>query len=91
VLLSQSYRTPHGAVIDEYRAHFGMITSRRKPKNSEKNLPDATMSTTNPTWTYLGPNTGHRGERPATNRLSRDTPVQSQITSVEISGGVSVT
>jgi hypothetical protein len=36
-----------------------------KPKNSEKNL-----LTTNPTWTDVGANLGHCGERPVTNRLS---------------------
>jgi hypothetical protein len=38
-----------------------------------ENLPSATLSTTNPTWTDLGANPGPRGERPATNRLSHGT------------------
>jgi hypothetical protein len=33
----------------------------------------ATLSTTNPTWIDPGSNPDLRGERPATNRLSRDT------------------
>jgi hypothetical protein len=34
--------------------------------NSKKNVPSATLSTTNPTWTDLGANPGFRGERPVT-------------------------
>jgi hypothetical protein len=37
VLLAQGYRTPRGAVIDEYGAG-GIMISRGKLKNSEKNL-----------------------------------------------------
>jgi hypothetical protein len=32
VLLGQGYRTPHGAVINEYGAMGGMMISRGKPK-----------------------------------------------------------
>jgi hypothetical protein len=39
----------------------------------EKTCPSSTLSTTNPTWTDPGSNPGPRGERPATNRLSRGT------------------
>jgi hypothetical protein len=39
----------------------------------EKNCPIAALSTTNPTWTDPGSNTGLRGERPANNRLSHGT------------------
>jgi hypothetical protein len=38
-----------------------------------KNLPSATLSTTNPTWIDPGANPGLRGERPASNRLSHGT------------------
>jgi hypothetical protein len=41
-----------------------------KPKYSEKTCPSATLSTTNPTWLEPGLNPGHRGGKPATNRLS---------------------
>jgi hypothetical protein len=41
-----------------------------KPKHSEKTCPDATLSTTNPTWPDLGANPGRRGVKPATNRFS---------------------
>jgi hypothetical protein len=41
-----------------------------KPKYSEKTCPSATLSTTNPTWPYPCSNTGRRGGKPATNRLS---------------------
>jgi hypothetical protein len=41
-----------------------------KPKYSEKTCPSATLSTTNPTWADPGANTGRRGGKPATNRLS---------------------
>jgi hypothetical protein len=35
-----------------------------------ENLPDATLSTTNPTWPDPGLNPGRRGRKPATNRFS---------------------
>jgi hypothetical protein len=41
-----------------------------KPKYSEKTCPDATLSTTNPTWSDPGLNPGRRGGKPATNRFS---------------------
>jgi hypothetical protein len=42
----------------------GNRSTRRKP------APSATLSTTNPTWPDPCANTGHRGGKPATNRLS---------------------
>jgi hypothetical protein len=41
-----------------------------KPKYSEKTCPNATLSTTNPTWPDPGSNPGRRGGKPATNRFS---------------------
>jgi hypothetical protein len=41
-----------------------------KPKNSEKTCPDATLSTTNPTWPDPELNPGRRDGKPATNRFS---------------------
>jgi hypothetical protein len=41
-----------------------------KPKYSEKSCPDATLSTTNPTWPDPGLNPGRHGGKPATNRFS---------------------
>jgi hypothetical protein len=38
-----------------------------------KTCSNATLSTTNPTWTDPGSNPGLRGEGPATNRLSHGT------------------
>jgi hypothetical protein len=49
---------------------------RGKPKNSEKNLSTATLSTTNPTWIDPGANPDLRGERQATNDLSHGTARQ---------------
>jgi hypothetical protein len=46
---------------------------KEKPKNSEKNISSATLSTTNLTWTDPGANAIFHGERPATNRLSHGT------------------
>jgi hypothetical protein len=40
-----------------------------KPKYFEKTCPSAILSTTNPTWSDLRSNLGHRGGKPATNRL----------------------
>jgi hypothetical protein len=39
-------------------------------KYSEKTCPNATLSTTNPTWPDPGLNPGHHGGKPATNRFS---------------------
>jgi hypothetical protein len=39
----------------------------------EKTCPNATLSTTNPTWTDPALNPGLCGERPATNRLNHGT------------------
>jgi hypothetical protein len=41
-----------------------------KPKYSEKTILSAILSTTNPTWPDPCANTGRRGGKPATNRLS---------------------
>jgi hypothetical protein len=41
-----------------------------KPKYWEKTCPDATLSTTNPTWPDPELNPGRRGGKPATNRFS---------------------
>jgi hypothetical protein len=38
-----------------------------------ENLPQCTLSTTNPTWPDLGSIPGRRGGKPATNRLSYGT------------------
>jgi hypothetical protein len=44
-------------------------TDRGKLKNSEKNCPSTTFSTTNPTWTDPVANPGLHGERLTTNCL----------------------
>jgi hypothetical protein len=44
-----------------------------KAKNLEETCPNATLSTTNLTWTNPGSNPGLRCERPATDRLNNDT------------------
>jgi hypothetical protein len=41
-----------------------------RQKYSEKICPNATFPTTNPTWSDLGSSPGHRGGKPASNRLS---------------------
>jgi hypothetical protein len=41
-----------------------------RPKYWEKTCPSGTLSTTNPTWRDLGCNSGRRGGKPTTNRLS---------------------
>jgi hypothetical protein len=41
-----------------------------KPKYSEKTCPNATLSTTDPTWLEPGLNPGCRSGKPETNRLS---------------------
>jgi hypothetical protein len=47
------------------------------PMYSENTCPNATLSTTNPTWPDLGSNPGHRCRKPATNRLSYGTALHS--------------
>jgi hypothetical protein len=49
---------------------FGGMNWQGKPKYSEKTCPDATLSTTNPTWPDPGLNPGRRDAKPATNRFS---------------------
>ena len=49
----------------------GMIlTDRENRSTGTKTCPNATLSTTNLTWTDVGSNPGLRGERPGTDRLS---------------------
>jgi hypothetical protein len=50
-----------------------MKSTRENRSTRGKACPSATVSTTNATWTDPGSNTGLRGERPATNRLSHAT------------------
>jgi hypothetical protein len=45
------------------------LTGKNRSTRGET-CPNATLSTTNPTWTEPGSNPGLRGERPATNCLS---------------------
>jgi hypothetical protein len=53
--------------------HWCNDTDRWKLKNSERNLPNATLFTTNHTWTDLGAKSGLRSDRPTTNRPSHGT------------------
>jgi hypothetical protein len=71
-------RTPAGLLfillmIYEYGQPRWNDTDSGKPKNSEKMLSQCYFVTANPTRTNRGANPGHRGERPATNRLSHGT------------------
>jgi hypothetical protein len=50
--------------------HWWSDNDRRKPKDSAKPCPSATLSTTNITWTSLGSNPDPDIERPANNRLN---------------------
>jgi hypothetical protein len=45
----------------------------RNTRGGGETCPSATLSTTDPTWTYLRSNPVLRGERPATNRLNHGT------------------
>jgi hypothetical protein len=64
---------------DDYFSFFRIMehrwneVDREKPKYSGKTSPSASLSTTNPTGAVIGWNSGLRGERPATNRLSHGT------------------
>jgi hypothetical protein len=59
-------------VLQLMEHHWNEI-DRGKPTTRRKTCPSATLSITNPTWTDPGSNSGLRGERPATNRLSHGT------------------
>jgi hypothetical protein len=50
-----------------------MILTGVNQKLGIKDCPNVTFSTTNPTWIDPDANTGLRGERPVTNRLSYGT------------------
>jgi hypothetical protein len=49
---------------------FGGMNGRGNRSTREKTCPDATLSTTKPTWPDPGLNPGRRGGKPATNRFS---------------------
>jgi hypothetical protein len=53
---------------------------QRKPKYSEKTCPNATLSTTNPTWLDLSSNPGRRVGNPTTNLLSYGTVLVKPVT-----------
>jgi hypothetical protein len=46
-------------------------TDRGNRSTGRKTCPSATLYTTNHTWTYLAPNPGLRGDKPATDRLTK--------------------
>jgi hypothetical protein len=50
-------------------------TGRENQRIQRKSCPNATLSTTNPTWTDKGANLDFHSERPATNRLSHGTAI----------------
>jgi len=54
-------------------SHGGIILTGENRRTRRKTCPSATLSTTNPTWTDTGTNSGLSCERPATNRLSHNT------------------
>jgi hypothetical protein len=60
-------------MIYEYGERRWNDTDREKRRTLRKTCPSATLSTTNPTFIEQGANSGLRGERPATNRLSHGT------------------
>jgi hypothetical protein len=51
------------------------ILTGENRRTQRKTCPNATLSTTNPTWIDPGVNLGLRGERPATNDLSHGTVI----------------
>jgi hypothetical protein len=67
---------------------FGGMNWQGKPKYSEKTCPDATFSTTNPTWPDPGLNPGRRGGKPATNRFSYGAATRSPSTRGKTSGHI---
>jgi hypothetical protein len=48
----------------------GIKIGRGNRSTRRKTCPSVTLSTTNPTWPDPGSNSGRRGGKPATNRLS---------------------
>jgi hypothetical protein len=54
--------------------HWNKI-DREKPTTRKKTCPSVTLPTTNPTWTDPGSNPALCSERPATNRLSHGTAI----------------
>jgi hypothetical protein len=62
------YRTINECVgVGGIKIGQGNRNTQRKP------APNATLSTTHPTWLYLGSNPGRRGGKPATTRQSQGT------------------
>jgi hypothetical protein len=60
-------------MIYEYGERRWNDIDRGNRRTRRKACPSATLSTTNPTWIDPGANSGLRGERPASNRLSHGT------------------
>jgi hypothetical protein len=52
-----------------------IILTWKNWRTRRKICPSTTLSTTNPTWSYPGGNSGLHGERPATNRLNHGTVI----------------
>jgi hypothetical protein len=50
-----------------------MILTGENRRTWRKFCPGVTLSTINPTWTYMDANPGLHGEKPETNRLSYGT------------------
>jgi hypothetical protein len=63
--------------IYENRESWWNDIDRENRRTRRKSCPSVTSSTTNPTWIDPVANPGLRGERPATNRLSRGTALPS--------------
>ena len=55
-----------------------MLLTGQSASNQRKPCPNATLSTTNPTWTTLSSNPSLRRDRLATSRLSRGTAFKTQ-------------
>jgi hypothetical protein len=73
--LNCSTNTPclHPPDIYEYGESQWDDIDKVKAKNPKKTCPNATLLTTNPTWTDLGAILSLHGEKSATNRLSHGT------------------
>ena len=68
-----------------------MTMTRKDRSTRRKTCPSATLSTINPKYTDLGLSSGLRGDRPATNRLTKGTaPTEVLNTYVNKSGNICI-
>jgi hypothetical protein len=71
-------------MIDDDFGAVGGIRIGRGNRSTQRNLPSATLLTTNPTWTDLGSNPGRRGGKSATNPLNSGNASSAMLSAIHV-------